>query len=148
MDHKQRCKKTAALLLAWFAENARALPWRRTRDPYAIWVSEIMLQQTQVETVWPYYERFLQRFPTIDRLARARLDTVLTTVQHAYSHFRVTIHTFECEHLSGKPQPIHCVACKWVWPSQSDNYAFPRANRKILAALSEDKKRGQGLTIN
>jgi len=45
-------------LLAWFAANARDLPWRRTRDPYAIWVSEIMLQQTQVKTVVPYWERY------------------------------------------------------------------------------------------
>jgi A/G-specific adenine glycosylase len=64
-------------LLRWFDRQARDLPWRRTRDPYAIWVSEIMLQQTQVETVKPYYERFLRRFPTIQRLAQARLDTVL-----------------------------------------------------------------------
>lgn len=64
-------------LLAWFRRRARDLPWRRTDDPYAIWVSEIMLQQTQVATVLPYYERFLRRFPTVEKLARARLDTVL-----------------------------------------------------------------------
>jgi len=64
-------------LLGWFEQNARDLPWRRTRDPYAVWVSEVMLQQTQVETVKPYYERFLRRFPSPEHLARARLDTVL-----------------------------------------------------------------------
>jgi A/G-specific adenine glycosylase len=64
-------------LQGWFAQNARDLPWRRTGDPYAIWVSEIMLQQTRVPTVVPYYERFLGRFPTVRHLARARLDTVL-----------------------------------------------------------------------
>jgi A/G-specific adenine glycosylase len=64
-------------LLRWFSKHARDLPWRRTTDPYAIWVSEIMLQQTQVRTVVPYYERFLKRFPTVEHLARARLDTVL-----------------------------------------------------------------------
>ncbi|MBN1359962.1 MAG: A/G-specific adenine glycosylase [Sedimentisphaerales bacterium] len=64
-------------LLRWFDRAARDLPWRRTKDPYAIWVSEVMLQQTQVETVRPYYERFLRRFPTVQHLARARLDTVL-----------------------------------------------------------------------
>jgi len=64
-------------LLSWFGQNARDLPWRRTCDPYAIWVSEVMLQQTQVETVKPYYERFLGRFPNVSKLARARLDTVL-----------------------------------------------------------------------
>jgi A/G-specific adenine glycosylase len=56
---------------------ARDLPWRRTEDPYAIWVSETMLQQTQVETVKPYYERFLQQFPTVEALAAARVDAVL-----------------------------------------------------------------------
>ncbi len=64
-------------LLRWFRRTARDLPWRRTRDPYAIWVSETMLQQTQVETVKPYYERFLRQFPTIEALAAARLDAVL-----------------------------------------------------------------------
>jgi A/G-specific adenine glycosylase len=64
-------------LLHWFARHGRDLPWRKTRDSYAIWVSEIMLQQTQVATVIPYYERFLKRFPTVESLARARLDTVL-----------------------------------------------------------------------
>jgi len=53
------------------------LPWQRDRDPYAIWVSEVMLQQTQVSTVTPYYERFMKRFPTLDRLGRARQKTVL-----------------------------------------------------------------------
>ncbi len=52
-------------LLRWYRKNRRDLPWRRTGDPYAIWVSEIMLQQTQVATVIPYYERFLRRFPTL-----------------------------------------------------------------------------------
>jgi len=64
-------------LLTWFEQNARDLPWRRTRDPYAIWISEVMLQQTQVETVKPYYRDFIRRFPTTRHLARARLDTVL-----------------------------------------------------------------------
>jgi len=64
-------------LLKWFDEHARDLPWRRTDDPYAIWISEIMLQQTQVATVGPYYERFMRRFPTVEKLARARLDSVL-----------------------------------------------------------------------
>ncbi len=64
-------------LLRWFRRNARDLPWRRTRDPYAIWVSEIMLQQTQVDTVIPYYNRFLKAFPTVRRLAKADLSEVL-----------------------------------------------------------------------
>ena len=64
-------------LLAWYDANRRDLPWRRTSDPYAIWVSEAMLQQTRVETVIPYYERFLARFPDIESLATADLDDVL-----------------------------------------------------------------------
>jgi len=64
-------------LLAWFKRNARDLPWRRTRDPYAVWVSEIMLQQTQVVTVIDYFNRFLQTFPTIAALAAAPEEQVL-----------------------------------------------------------------------
>jgi A/G-specific adenine glycosylase len=64
-------------LLAWYRVEARDLPWRRTDDPYAVWVSEIMLQQTRVETVLAYYERFLQRFPDIRALAAASMDDVL-----------------------------------------------------------------------
>ncbi len=66
-----------ARLLAWYDEHARDLPWRRTRDPYAIWVSEIMLQQTRVDTVIPYYQRFVSRFPDVQSLADAPLDDVL-----------------------------------------------------------------------
>lgn len=65
-------------LLAWYDRNRRDLPWRRrSRDPYAQWVAEIMLQQTRVDTVKDYYVKFLQRFPSIDVLARARHETVL-----------------------------------------------------------------------
>jgi A/G-specific adenine glycosylase len=60
-----------------YARGRRDLPWRRTRDPYAIWVSEIMLQQTRVATVIPYWERWMARFPTVDALAAAPLDDVL-----------------------------------------------------------------------
>src|SRR3954466_13300617 len=65
-------------LLTWFDRHRRDLPWRRTRDPYAIWLSEVMLQQTRVDTVIPYYERFLSRWPTVHALADAPLDDVLT----------------------------------------------------------------------
>jgi A/G-specific adenine glycosylase len=64
-------------LLDWYAVEARDLPWRKTQDPYAIWVSEIMLQQTRVETVLRYYPRFLDRFPSIQALADASIDDVL-----------------------------------------------------------------------
>lgn len=71
----------AAALLSWFGQRQRDLPWRRTRDPYRIWLSEVMLQQTQVRTVTPYYERFLTRFPTLEALAAADLDQVLAVWQ-------------------------------------------------------------------
>jgi A/G-specific adenine glycosylase len=68
--------RTVPLLLDWFASNARDLPWRRTLDPYAIWVSEIMLQQTQVKTVVPYWERWMLALPNIRCLARAKPQTI------------------------------------------------------------------------
>ena len=64
-------------LLDWYDTQGRDLPWRRTKDPYAIWVSEIMLQQTQVKTVIPYYERWLEAFPTVEALAAADQQAVL-----------------------------------------------------------------------
>lgn len=64
-------------LLAWYDREKRDLPWRQTRDPYHIWVSEIMLQQTQVVTVIPYYQRFLAWFPTVSDLAQAPEDKLL-----------------------------------------------------------------------
>src|SRR6266851_711723 len=64
-------------LLAWYDRHRRDLPWRRTRDPYHIWLSEIMLQQTRVAAVLPYYERFLQRFPDVHALAAAPQEEVL-----------------------------------------------------------------------
>jgi A/G-specific adenine glycosylase len=66
-----------AQLLGWFAEAKRDLDWRATRDPYRVWISEIMLQQTRVAAVVPYYRRFLDRFPTVNDLAGARTDSVL-----------------------------------------------------------------------
>ena len=66
-----RVSELVAQLLVWFAGNARDLPWRRTRDPYAVWVSEIMLQQTQVKTVIPYWNRWQQALPTIADVAGA-----------------------------------------------------------------------------
>lgn len=64
-------------LLGWFRENGRELPWRQTRDPYAIWLSEIILQQTQVKQGWDYWERFMRRWPTVEDLAGATEDEVL-----------------------------------------------------------------------
>lgn len=70
-------EQIADRILSWYARHKRNLPWRNTRNPYFIWVSEVMLQQTQVDTVIPYYHRFLKQFPTIEVLAKASLQEVL-----------------------------------------------------------------------
>ncbi len=64
-------------ILDWYAVNGRDLPWRRTRDPYAVWLSEIILQQTRVVQGWAYWEKFMEHFPTVDALAAAPEDEVL-----------------------------------------------------------------------
>jgi A/G-specific adenine glycosylase len=71
-----KLRKLVSLQLEWFARHARDLPWRRTRDPYAIWVSEIMLQQTQVKTVIPFWERWMRELPTIEALANADSEEI------------------------------------------------------------------------
>jgi A/G-specific adenine glycosylase len=73
----ERGRALAGALVRWFRAGHRDLPWRRTREPYRVWISEIMLQQTRVEVVVPYYERFVARFPTPHALADAPLDDVL-----------------------------------------------------------------------
>jgi A/G-specific adenine glycosylase len=73
----RRLPQLRRALLRWYDGNQRDLPWRKTRDPYRIWVSEIMLQQTRVAAVLPRYEKFLQRFPSVEKLASARLSSVL-----------------------------------------------------------------------
>lgn len=74
-------KRLQKKLLAWYGKNARDLPWRRTRDPYKIWISEVMLQQTTVAAVIPYYERWTRLFPTLKEVARAPLTKVLKSWQ-------------------------------------------------------------------
>ena len=68
-------------LLSWYKKSARELPWRKTSDPYKIWISEIMLQQTTVAAVIPYYERWIVQFPTVQTVAEAPLQTILKTWQ-------------------------------------------------------------------
>ena len=67
----------ANTIISWFRENGRALPWRETRDPYAIWLSEIILQQTRIAQGWEYWERFMAQYPTVEDLAAAHEDEVL-----------------------------------------------------------------------
>lgn len=75
---KNSTESAVLALTKWFKENQRPLPWRSTKDPYSIWISEVMLQQTTVKAVIPYYERFLKRFPTVDALASASIEEVYT----------------------------------------------------------------------
>jgi A/G-specific adenine glycosylase len=96
-DHDESLpfKKTALVrrLLSWYRRHGRQLPWRQTRDPYAIWVSEIMLQQTQVATVIPYYHGFLKRFPTVTALAAASPDQVVKSWENlGYYHRALLMH--------------------------------------------------------
>lgn len=77
-DAKTSRRSLREALLDWYDRNQRDLPWRKTKDPYAIWVSEVMLQQTQVDRVIPYYERFLETFPTVKALAAAEVSDVLS----------------------------------------------------------------------
>jgi A/G-specific adenine glycosylase len=79
MGSPARIEEFRRALLAWFDASARDLPWRQTRDPYAIWVSETMLQQTRVAVVRSYYTRFMERFPTLEALAKANDAEVLAT---------------------------------------------------------------------
>jgi len=74
---KPNAPELAPRIVEWFLVHARDLPWRHTLDPYAIWVSEIMLQQTQVKTVIPFWNRWMKRLPTIEKLARAKEPTIL-----------------------------------------------------------------------
>ncbi|MEA3365847.1 MAG: A/G-specific adenine glycosylase, partial [Candidatus Hydrogenedentes bacterium] len=74
---KDTVRRIRRALLAWYSRNARELPWRSTRDPYAVWVSEIMLQQTRIDQGTPYFTRFMDAFPTVQALAAASEDAVL-----------------------------------------------------------------------
>src|SRR5215470_8491995 len=86
-----------ASLSAWFSDNARDLPWRRTRDPYAILVSEVMLQQTQVERVVPRYLEWLERWPTADALAAASPGEVIRAWQGlGYNRRALALHRAAC----------------------------------------------------
>ncbi len=87
----EQARVLVARLLAWYAAHRRDLPWRHTRDPYRIWVAEVMLQQTRVETVLAYYARFLEQFPTLEALARAEEAAVLKAWE-GLGYYRRAIH--------------------------------------------------------
>jgi A/G-specific adenine glycosylase len=77
LENKANYSDFAPTLLRWFGEHGRELPWRQTRDPYAVWLSEVILQQTQVKQGWDYWLRFMRRWPTVADLAAATEDEVL-----------------------------------------------------------------------
>lgn len=88
-------------ILNWFRPDDRALPWRKTKNSYAIWVSEIMLQQTQANTVIPYYERFMEKFPTVKDLACAEEEAVLK-MWEGLGYYRRARHLLEASKIVAK----------------------------------------------
>jgi A/G-specific adenine glycosylase len=92
-------------LLQWYRKNRRNLPWRRTKDPYKIWISEVMLQQTTVEAVIPYFKRFLRRFPDVSSLASAKEETVLSLWSGLGYYSRARNLHRAAKMLVGKPFP-------------------------------------------
>jgi len=106
--------RVARAFLAWYETVARDLPWRRTRDPYALWISEIMLQQTQVKTVIPYWERWMRALPTLASLAAARESRVLK-LWEGLGYYRRARHLHQAarvimkSHGGGFPKDPHIV---------------------------------------
>jgi A/G-specific adenine glycosylase len=112
-----------AALLAWFRENGRDLPWRRTRDPYAILVSEVMLQQTQVDRVVPRWHAWLERWPSVEALAAAPVADVIREWQGlGYNRRAVTLHR------------TACVVAERGWPA--DLTELPGVGRYTADAVS------------
>jgi A/G-specific adenine glycosylase len=117
------------LLLAWYSANGRDLPWRRTRDPYAILVSEVMLQQTQVDRVIPRWERWLERWPTVEALASASAAEVIVEWQGlGYNRRAVSLHGAARE-VAARGWPADLTALPGVGPYTAaavGNFAFGR----------------------
>ena len=102
MRNGRRNVELVTNLLNWFTANSRDLPWRRTRDPYAVWISEIMLQQTQVKTVIPYYERWMQSLPAIQDFAKAKPQRVLKLWEGLGYYRRVRMAQEAARHIMKK----------------------------------------------
>jgi A/G-specific adenine glycosylase len=115
------------LLLSWYAQNGRDLPWRKTRDPYAILVSEVMLQQTQVERVIPRYLAWLTRWPTVDALAAATPADVIVAWQGlGYNRRAVNLHR-AARHVAAHGWPADLTELSGVGPYTAaavGNFAF------------------------
>ena len=116
-------------LLAWYSHNGRDLPWRRTHDPYAILVSEVMLQQTQVERVIPRYHAWLERWPTVEALAEATAADVIVAWQGlGYNRRAINLHR-AAQHVAARGWPDELTELPGVGPYTSaaiDNFAFGR----------------------
>jgi A/G-specific adenine glycosylase len=116
-------------LLAWYGQNGRDLPWRKTRDPYAILVSEVMLQQTQVDRVVPLYEAWLVRWPTAEALAAASTADVIVAWQGlGYNRRAVNLHRAAC-HVAEHGWPENLTDLPGVGPYTAaaiGNFAFGR----------------------
>ena len=88
MTQQETVKQALRRLCAWYQQGHRDLPWRHTRDPYAVWISEIMLQQTRVQAVIPYYERFMRELPTVQALAEVPEEQLLKLWEWLGYYFR------------------------------------------------------------
>ncbi len=103
-----RCTRLRRALLAWYDRSKRDLPWRADRDPYRVWLSEVMLQQTRVETVIPYFESFLERYPTLSDLACAPLEDVMSMwsglgYYRRIRHFHAAVREVHAEYAGTVP---------------------------------------------
>ena len=120
------------LLLAWFAENGRDLPWRRTRDPYAILVSEVMSQQTQVERVVPRWRRWLERWPTVEALAAASPAEVILEWQGlGYNRRALALHR-ACRQIAAHGWPDDLTELPGVGRYTADAVACFAFGRDVL----------------
>jgi A/G-specific adenine glycosylase len=113
-------------LLAWYDAHGRPLPWRQTRDPYAIWISEIMCQQTQVATAIPYFERWLVRFATVESLAAADEQEVLALWQGLGYYRRARLLLQGAHHIRA-----------YGWPTSRDQWLkVPGVGRYTAGAIA------------
>src|SRR3954470_1168261 len=120
------------LLLAWFTEHARDLPWRRTRDPYAILVSEVMSQQTQVERVVPRWQRWLERWPTVEMLAAAPAAVVIREWQGlGYNRRALSLHR-AAQHVAAHGWPEDLTELPGVGRYTADAVACFAFGRDVL----------------
>ena len=123
-----------ALLTAWFEEHGRDLPWRRTRDPYAILVSEVMLQQTQVERVVPRFTAWLERWPTVEALAAAALADVIRAWQGlGHNRRAVNLHR-TAQHVATRGWPADLTELPGVGPYTADALGCFAFGRPVLPA--------------